>query len=121
METTITTTTVGGSATFAQCSATFSFFPDEPVQGTVERYKRNGTAIQTSDGTFEFVPGDWHRSRAKLIRKLPHGRLTKTLAGDFLLTIRVSEYEPRPDRIIACDAEAATEALRTYLFMEEAA
>ena len=121
MERLIRTTTIGGSATFTQFTATFSFSPDEPVQGMVERYKKSGTAIQTSDGTFEFHAGDCHRSQAKLIRKLPHGRLTKTLAGDFLLTVRVSEYELRPDRVIACEAEIAAEALRGYLFMEEAA
>jgi hypothetical protein len=113
--------TISGSGSFSESGNIFTFNPDFPQQGRVERYKKNGTAIQTSDGTFEFIQNDWSRSRAQLIKKLSHGRLSKTINGDYLLTIRVGEFEPRPSGIIADNAMTAMDALQEFLFREEAA
>lgn len=121
METIIKTTTISGCATFSRRPYSFSFFPDEPEQGKVRRYRKNGTAIQTSDGTFEFIQRNFHRSRATVIKRLSHGRLSKTVAGDYLLTIRVSETELSPVTIIADNALVAMDALQSFIFREEVA
>ena len=115
------TKTISGSGSFSENAGVFTFNPDFPMQGNFKRYKKQGTAIQTSDGTFEFLERNWSRSHAMLIKKLPHGRLTKTLAGDYLLTIRINECESRPTGIIADDALTAMDALQEYIFEEEAA
>ena len=115
------TKTISGSGSFSENAGVFTFNPDFPMQGKFQRYKKQGTAIQTSDGTFEFLERNWSRSHAMLIKKLPHGRLSKTLAGDYLLTIRIPEWEEHPMGIIASDAFKAMSALQNYLFEEEAA
>ena len=99
----------------------FSFYPDFPEPGRFQRYRKQGTGIRTSDGTFEFVENYWTRSRAMLIKKLTHGRLSKTQAGDYLLTIRIPEGEPSPGRVIYDNAMSATAALLNFIFGEDAA
>ena len=111
---------VHGSATITPTN-TFTFHPILPQPGQVDSFKRNGTAQQLSDGSFEFQPRCWSRSRAEIIKLLPHGRLTKTLAGDYLLTIRIPEWALRPTGIIADNAMMAMDALEQYLLKEEAA
>ena len=110
-----------GEGCFAESPVLFSFHPDFPEPGRFSRYRKQGTGIRTSDGTFEFLERDWSRSHAMLIKKLPHGRLSKTLAGDYLLTIRIPEWEEHPTGIIASDAFKAMSALQNYLYEEEAA
>ncbi|MBO4550325.1 MAG: hypothetical protein J5733_06310 [Bacteroidaceae bacterium] len=112
---------ISGEATLAESPVLFSFRPDFPEPGRFTRYRKQGTGIRTSDGTFEFVERNWVRSQAELIKKLSHGRLTKTLSGDFLLTIRIPEWHPRPTAIIADNSLTAMDALQQFIFEEEAA
>ena len=100
---------------------TFTFHPILPQPGQVDSFKRNGTAQQLSDGSFEFQPRDWSRSRAEIIKLLPHGRLTKTLAGDYLLTIRIPQWENFPTGIISDESLEAISALRDYIYEREVA
>ena len=99
----------------------FSFYPENPESGKYPRYVKRGTAYRLSDGTFEFVENYWTRSRAMLIKKLSHGRLSKGINGDYILTIRIPEGEPSPGRIIYDDAMTATAALLNFIFGEDAA
>jgi hypothetical protein len=112
---------ISGEATLAESPVLFSFRPDFPEPGRFTRYRKQGTGIRTSDGTFEFVECKREGSHAEIIKLLPHGRLTKTLAGDYLLTIRIPEWEEYPTGIIASDAFKAMSALQNYLYEEEAA
>jgi len=102
-------------------SYNFSFHPILPHLGQLAAFKRNGTAQQLTDGSFEFQPRDWSRSRAKLITLLPHGRLTKTQAGDYLLTIRIPDWERNPMAIVADESLEAISALRNYIYEMEVA
>ena len=111
---------ISGEATFSENPIIFSFNPNHPVQGKFKRYRKQGTALRCADGTFEFVERDCIHSRAELIKLLSHGRLTKTVAGDYLLTIRVPQNELRVASIIANDSVDAINAIQNY-FMEEAA
>ena len=61
----------------------FLFAPDEPVVGSMPRFHRLGVAQQLNDGSFEFVP------KSQLIRKLAHGRVSKTKDGAIQLTLKV--------------------------------
>ena len=112
---------ISGEGCFAESPTLFSFHPDNPEPGRFTRYRRQGTGIRTSDGTFEFVECKREGSHAEIIKMLSHGRLTKTLAGDYLLTIRIPEWEPRPTSVIADDSIVAMDALQQYIFEEEAA
>lgn len=109
-----------GSAQYSE-SNTFSFHPILSQMGQLEAFKRNGTAQQLTDGSFEFQPRNWSRSRAELIKLLPHGRLTKTQAGDYLLTIRIPDWERQPMAIVADESLEAISALRNYIYEAEVA
>ena len=70
----------------------FMFVPDNSVTGRMKPLRsRRGVAQRLSDGTFEFILRPKPKPTAKLIRKLPHGRLSQTKDGDFLLTLRFSQ------------------------------
>ncbi|MBR5052710.1 MAG: hypothetical protein IKW91_05750 [Bacteroidaceae bacterium] len=114
---------LSGEAMFSDNGApkVFTFHPEFPEPGLFSRYHRRGTATRFSDGTFEFVEDYWTRSRAQLIKKLKHGRLSKTLNGDYLLTLRLHEGENCPGRIIYEEAMEATDALLEYIYGEEEA
>ena len=111
---------VHGTANYSQISESFSFHPLLHQAGELPSYKRTGTAQQLTDGSFEFQARPWNKSHAEIIKLLSHGRLTKTVAGDFLLTIRVPEWKIMPECIIAEDSMDAMNALRDYLNGEEA-
>lgn len=73
---------------------TFTFAPDDPVAGRVEKFRRRGVATQTSDGEFEFVATPSHKSQARLLKKYAHGRLSYTKDKAFLLTLKLYTDEP---------------------------
>lgn len=68
----------------------FSFAPNDPVAGRVEKFHTRGTGHQLSDGSFEFVPEQRKRSQSTLIKKLPHGRVSITADGFVQLTLKIS-------------------------------
>ncbi|MBO7068377.1 MAG: hypothetical protein J6W52_06830 [Bacteroidaceae bacterium] len=112
--------TISGSGCFSGSANSFTFHPDCPKPGTFKRYRKQGSGIRTSDGTFEFVERNTVRSRAEVIKMLSHGRLTKTLTGEYLLTIRIPVWEERPASVIAEDAMVAMDALQAYIWEEAA-
>ena len=72
----------------------FLFAPDDPVPGQVTRMRRmTGVAQQMTDGTFDFVAQPRLRSRSTLIKKLAHGRVSRTKDGAIRLTLEVSPNE----------------------------
>ena len=52
-------------------------------------FKGNGSIQLLSDGTLDVVRTIRKRSLSTLIKKLPHGRLSKTMDGAIQLTIKV--------------------------------
>ena len=56
----------------------FLFSPDTPVPQAVESFRKTGVGQQMSDGTFDFVVRPRTKSRSVLIRKLAHGRISRT-------------------------------------------
>ena len=71
----------------------FLFTPDNPVGGIVTPFRGTGVAQLLSDGTFDFVRRPRLRAQSQLIRKLAHGRLSKTKDGAIQLTLKVFQDE----------------------------
>ena len=68
----------------------FLFSPDAPVPQAVESFRKAGVGQQMSDGTFDFVPQPRTKSRSVLIRKLAHGRISRTQDDAVQLTLKFS-------------------------------
>ena len=94
----------------------FMFTPDEPVPGTVTRLRRmTGVAQQMTDGTFDFVAQPRLKAKSTLIRKLAHGRVSRTKNGDVQLWLKISPQEQlNIGDTISSEAYAAAEAIREW-------
>ena len=94
----------------------FMFTPDEPVPGLVPRLRRMaGVAQQMTDGTFDFVAQPRLRAKSTLIRKLAHGRVSRTKNGDVQLWLKISPQEQlNIGDTISSEAYAAAEAIREW-------
>ena len=80
---------LGGMAFYDE-SKCFLFAPNEHGGGEkVQGFRSQGVAQQLSDGTFDFVIKPRIRSQSVLIRKLAHGRVSKTKDGAIQLTLKV--------------------------------
>lgn len=67
----------------------FMFAPSEEVTGLLPRFRRRGIGQQMADGTFDFVACADRRCQSKLIKKLAHGRVSKTKDEAIQLTLKV--------------------------------
>ena len=81
----------------------------------VETFRRTGVGQQMSDGTFDFVPRAKAKPRSVLIRKLAHGRLSKTQDDAVQLTLKFFRTENVViAQAIMDEAQAAIDALLNY-------
>ncbi len=71
----------------------FLFTPSEPVALPLPCFRAMGLAQQHFDGTFDFIRRPRPRAQSELIRKLAHGRISKTKDGAIQLTLKVFEDE----------------------------
>lgn len=67
----------------------FLFSPLEPVAGLLPRFRCQGIAQQMTDGTFDFVAKPKLKPQSQLIKKLAHGRVSKTKDQAIQLTLKV--------------------------------
>ena len=106
---------LGGMAFYDE-SKCFLFAPNEHVAGEkVQGFRSQGVAQQLSDGTFDFVVKPRVRSQSVLIRKLAHGRLSKTKDGAIQLTLKVFCDEGiNIGNALVKEAEEAADALVEY-------
>ena len=97
-------------------SKCFLFAPNEHGGGEkVLGFRSQGVAQQLSDGTFDFVVKPRIRSQSELIRKLAHGRLSKTKDGAIQLTLKVFCDEGiNIGSTLVKEAEEAADALVEY-------
>lgn len=79
---------IGGTAFYDE-KKYFMFSPDVPIPGSVARFKGLGMAQQMTDGTFDFVRRPKPRTQSQLIKKLAHGRVSRTKDGGIQLTLKV--------------------------------
>ena len=93
----------------------FFFTPDDPIPHSVQRFRTNGVAQQMTDGTFDFVAKPWRRSQSVLIKKLAHGRVSKTKDGAIQLTLKVyCDEGVNISETIAAEALMARDAIVEY-------
>ena len=93
----------------------FLFAPDEPVVGSMPRFHRLGVAQQLNDGSFEFVPKPQLKTQSLLIKKLAHGRVSKTKDGAIQLTLKVyCDEGVNISETIAAEALMARDAIVEY-------
>ena len=106
---------LGGMAFYDE-SKCFLFAPNEHGGGEkVQGFRSQGVAQQLSDGTFDFVSKPQVRSQSELIRKLAHGRLSKTKDGAIQLTLKVFCDEGiNIGSTLVKEAEEAADALVEY-------
>ncbi len=106
---------LGGMAFYDE-SKCFLFAPNEHGGGEkVQGFRSQGVAQQLSDGTFDFVSKPRVRSQSELIRKLAHGRLSKTKDGAIQLTLKVFCDEGiNIGNALVKEAEEAADALVEY-------
>lgn len=106
---------LGGMAFYDE-SKCFLFAPNEHGGGEkVLGFRSQGVAQQLSDGTFDFVVKPRIRSQSELIRKLAHGRLSKTKDGAIQLTLKVFCNEGiNIGSTLVKEAEEAADALVEY-------
>ena len=80
---------LGGMAFYDE-SKCFLFAPNEHGgREKVPGFRSQGVAQQLTDGTFDFVVKPQIRPQSELIRKLAHGRVSKTKDGAIQLTLKV--------------------------------
>ena len=105
-----------GGMAFYDESKCFLFAPNEHGGGEkVLGFRSQGVAQQLSDGTFDFVVKPRVRSQSVLIRKLAHGRLSKTKDGAIQLTLKVFCDEGiNIGSTLVKEAEEAADALVEY-------
>jgi hypothetical protein len=106
---------LGGMAFYDE-SKCFLFAPNEHGGGEkVQGFRSQGVAQQLSDGTFDFVVKPRVRSQSELIRKLAHGRVSKTKDGAIQLTLKVFCDEGiNIGNALVKEAEEAADALVEY-------
>ena len=106
---------LGGMAFYDE-SKCFLFAPNEHGAGEkVQGFRSQGVAQQLSDGTFDFVVKPRIRSQSELIRKLAHGRVSKTKDGAIQLTLKVFCDEGiNIGNALVKEAEEAADALVEY-------
>ena len=106
---------LGGMAFYDE-SKCFLFAPNEHGAGKkVPGFRSQGVAQQLSDGTFDFVVKPRIRSQSVLIRKLAHGRVSKTKDGAIQLTLKVFCDEGiNIGSTLVKEAEEAAEAVVDY-------
>ena len=105
-----------GGIAFYDESKYFLFSPDDSVPDKVQRMRRmHGVAQQMTDGTFDFVAQPRVRSQSQLIRKLAHGRISKTKDGAIQLTLKITANENiNIAQAIAVESAEATDAIVEY-------
>lgn len=106
---------LGGMAFYDE-SKYFMFSPDEPVPYVAQRVRRmHGVAQQMTDGTFDFVAQPRLKAQSVLIKKLVHGRVSKTKGGAIQLTLKVMPNENiNIAEAIAAESAEAVDAIVNF-------
>ena len=106
---------LGGMAFYDE-SKCFLFAPNEHgAREKVQGFRSQGVAQQLSDGTFDFVVKPQIRPQSELIRKLAHGRVSKTKDGAIQLTLKVfCDEEINIGSTLEKEAEEAADAVVDY-------
>lgn len=72
------------------------FLPDDPLEHFDKGWRHEGVAQRLRNGTFDFIARPRIRSKATLIKKVAHGRLSATKDGAIQLTLKIFKTEGIP-------------------------
>lgn len=101
-----------GMAMYNNKDCNFLFLPDNPAPGCANPFRGVGVGQMLSNGTFDFSKKPRPRAQSELIRKLAHGRVSKTKDGAIQLTLKVYQDEGiNISQAIAHEALIATKAI----------
>ena len=93
----------------------FFFRPTHPCRRPWRSFRKAGVGQQMSDGTFDFVPRAKAKTRSVLIRKLAHGRISRTQDDAVQLTLKFFRTENVViAQAIMDEAQDAIDALLEY-------
>lgn len=93
----------------------FMFAPDDAVPCRVPTFRLQGVAQQATDGTFDFVAKPKLRPQSVLIKKVAHGRVSRTKDDAIQLTLKVFCHEGvNISEAILTEAMDAAEAVRAH-------
>ena len=105
---------LGGQAYYDE-KKFFMFTPDDSIVGQVQKFRGLGMAQQMADGTFDFVRKPQLKPKSTLIKKLAHGRASKTKDDAIQLTLKVYRNEGvNISEAIRREALEAADAIREY-------
>ncbi len=105
-----------GTATYDHLTGTFLFDPSDVAFGRMDGCIAHGVGWRLTDGTFQFAPEPRLRARSRLILKLPHGRLSRTVHDEVQLTLKFRMTEPLDiPAHLGAECLTAVEALDGYL------
>ena len=105
---------LGGQAYYDE-KKFFMFTPDDPIVGQVQKFRGLGMGQQMADGTFDFVRKPQLKPKSTLIKKLAHGRASKTKDDAIQLTLKVYRTEGiNISEAIRMEAIVAADAIREY-------
>ena len=104
-----------GMAMYDNQDCNFLFLPDNPAKGCANPFRAAGLAQLLCDGTFDFIRKPRIRAQSELIRKLAHGRVSKTKDGAIQLTLKVYQDEGvNIGQALAEEAQLAKEAVQEW-------
>lgn len=93
----------------------FMFAPDDAVPCQVPAFRLQGVAQQATDGTFDFVAKPRLRPQSVLIKKMRHGRVSRTKDEAVQLTLKVFCHEGvNISEALLTEAIEAAEAVRAH-------
>lgn len=95
----------------------FHFEPDESIPDSVENWQAYGKFSMDHTGNASFFPMEKVRSQARLIKKLRHGRISETIDGGYLLTLKA--YRTEPGNIAYQMLKEASEAIEALMADED--
>ena len=88
------------------------FIPDNTTDIKMPSWRRGGIGQQLRNGSFDFLAKKYVKSNSILIKKVKHGRLSRTKDGFIQLTLKIALTENVDmKKVFRMEAKEATEVL----------
>ena len=93
------------------------FIPDNTTGITMPSWRRNGIGQQLRNGSFDFMAKKHEKSKSILLKKVKHGRLSRTKDGFIQLTLKIALSENVDmKKVFRKETKEATEVLEGSLW-----
>ena len=88
------------------------FIPDNTEELMLTGWRRRGIGQQLRNGSFDFLAKKYVKSNSILLKKVRHGRLSRTKDGFIQLTLKIAVTENVDmKKVFRMEAKEATEVL----------